>query len=69
MAFAPVGVLLLLAVPLLAYVLYPPTVKERRRSAELGRARSCRKWVGLTAREIALAALVLLALVAVDLRR
>jgi di/tricarboxylate transporter len=28
LAFAPAGVVLLLAVPLLAYVLYPPQVKE-----------------------------------------
>src|SRR4029077_17045108 len=27
-AFAPVGVLLLVSLPLLVYVLYPPTIKE-----------------------------------------
>ncbi|MDP4026868.1 anion permease [Methylobacterium sp. NEAU 140] len=60
-AFAPVGVLLLLALPLLVYVLYPPVIKAgtevpawaERELATMG---------GLSRREIVLAVLVLLAL-------
>jgi L-tartrate/succinate antiporter len=61
MAFAPVGILLLLAVPLLTYVLYPPTVKSGDEVPNWARA-ELQKMGGLTSREIELAALVLLAL-------
>ena len=61
MAFAPVGILLLLAMPLLVYLVYPPEVKQGDEvpnwaAAELG------KMGGLTRREVGLAVLVLLAL-------
>jgi len=61
LAFAPTGVLLLLAVPLLTYVLYPPEVKQGNEvpawaAAELG------KMGPLARREIVLALLVLVAL-------
>jgi L-tartrate/succinate antiporter len=61
MAFAPIGVILLVAVPLLAYVFYKPEIKGGHEvpdwaKAELG------KMGGLTVREILLAGLVLLAL-------
>lgn len=60
-AFAPVGIVLLLVLPLLVYFIYPPEVKSgaavpKWAGAELG------KLGGLTLREIALAVLVLLAL-------
>ena len=61
MAFAPVGILLLLAVPLLTYVLYPPTVKSGDEVPNWA-AGELKKMGGLTAREIGLAALVILAL-------
>lgn len=60
-AFAPVGILLLLLVPLLVYVIYPPEVKE---------GQEVPKWAGaeldkmgpLTRREVGLSVLVVLAL-------
>lgn len=60
-AFAPVGIVLLLATPLLAYWLYPPEIKEGDKvpawaAQELGQLGA------LTGREITLAALVALAL-------
>jgi L-tartrate/succinate antiporter len=60
-AFAPVGIVLLLAVPLLAYWLYPPQIKSGDKvpawaAQELG------KLGAMTWREMALAALVALAL-------
>lgn len=60
-AFAPVGVILMLAVPLLAWKLYPPEVKEGGEvvawaSAELGRMG------GLTRKEALLGLLVVIAL-------
>jgi L-tartrate/succinate antiporter len=60
-AFAPVGLVLLLALPLLVYVLYPPQVKgsdevPKWAGAELARLGA------LSSREITLGALVLLAL-------
>ena len=60
-AFAPVGILLLLVLPLLVYFIYPPEVKSGEEvpkwaGAELG------KLGGLTMREIQLAVLVLMAL-------
>jgi L-tartrate/succinate antiporter len=61
MAFAPVGILLLLAIPLLTYVLYPPTVKSGDEVPNWAAA-ELKKMGGLTTREVGLAALVLLAL-------
>jgi L-tartrate/succinate antiporter len=60
-AFAPVGITLLIAIPLLAYVLYPPQVKQ---GAEVPAwaAEELRKMGGLTGREITLAVLVAIAL-------
>jgi L-tartrate/succinate antiporter len=60
-AFAPVGILLLVAVPLLAYFLYPPEVKSGEEvpkwaGAELGKMGS------ITRNEIILAVLVIVAL-------
>ena len=60
-AFAPAGILLLVATPLLAYWLYPPEIKESEKVPE---------WAGqqlaslgrLTMREVTLAVLVVLAL-------
>ncbi len=60
-AFAPVGILLLLAVPLLTYVLYPPQVKSGDQVPAWA-AKELKSMGGLTRREIELAALVLLAL-------
>src|SRR5512134_2485471 len=60
-AFAPVGLVLLLAVPLLTYVLYPPTVKSGN-EVPAWAAGELKQMGGLTKREIGLAALVLLAL-------
>jgi L-tartrate/succinate antiporter len=59
--FAPVGIGLLLAVPLLAYVLYPPQVKAGDEVPKWA-GEELRKMGGLTGREITLAALVLIAL-------
>ncbi len=61
MAFAPVGILLLLVLPLLVYLIYPPEVKEgdevpKWAGAELD------KMGALTRREVGLSVLVLLAL-------
>ena len=61
LAFAPVGVLLLVLIPLVAYWLYPPGVKHgdevpRWAAAEL------QKMGAISGRELTLAALVLLAL-------
>jgi L-tartrate/succinate antiporter len=60
-AFAPVGIVLLVAVPLLVYVLYPPEVKSGEEvpkwaGAELG------KMGAITRNEIILAVLVIIAL-------
>jgi L-tartrate/succinate antiporter len=60
-AFAPVGILLLLAVPLLTYFLYPPQVKSGD-EVPAWAAKELKSMGGLTRREIELAALVLLAL-------
>lgn len=61
LAFAPAGILLLLAIPLLTYVLYPPQVKH---SAEVPAwaAQQLKEMGPLTRREIMLAVLVLIAL-------
>ncbi|HET9023089.1 MAG TPA: anion permease [Burkholderiaceae bacterium] len=61
MAFAPVGILLLLAVPLLTYVLYPPQVKSGN-EVPAWAAKELKSMGGLTRREIEMAALVIVAL-------
>jgi L-tartrate/succinate antiporter len=60
-AFAPVGILLLATLPLLAYWIYPPEVKE---SSEVPKwaARELDKMGALTTREIILGILVVIAL-------
>jgi L-tartrate/succinate antiporter len=62
LAFAPVGVPLLLLVPLIAYWIYPPQVK-RGESAPEWAAQELRKMGRLTTPEIILGVLVVLALV------
>ena len=61
LAFAPVGVVLLLAVPLLAYVLYPPEVKQGN-EVPAWAASELQKMGSLSRREITLAVLVIIAL-------
>jgi L-tartrate/succinate antiporter len=61
LAFAPAGIALLLATPLLAYWLYPPEVKESARIPEWA-ASELRAMGKLTARETLLGALVVMAL-------
>src|SRR5512139_653850 len=56
-AFAPVGILLLLAVPLLTYVLYPPTVKSGD-EVPAWAAKELKSMGGLTSRELELGGLV-----------
>ena len=60
-AFAPVGILLLLAVPLLTYFLYPPEVKSGE-EVPAWAAKELKSMGGLTRREIEMAALVVVAL-------
>lgn len=60
-AFAPVGILLLVAIPLLAYVFYKPQIKGGDEVPNWARGELA-KMGGLSGREIALAVLVLLAL-------
>ena len=60
--FAPVGILLLVLLPLLAYWLYPPEVKEGA-EVQSWAAKELEKWAAFTRREITLAVLVVLALV------
>jgi len=60
-AFAPVGILLLLAVPLLTYLLYPPEIKQGD-EVPTWAAKELKALGGLTRREVELAALVVLAL-------
>lgn len=62
LGFAPAGILMLLAVPLLTYVLYPPEVKEGK-EVPAWAASELLKMGGLSRREIILAVLVLIALV------
>jgi L-tartrate/succinate antiporter len=62
-AFAPVGVILLVAVPLLTYVFYKPQVQSGDEVPNWARAELSRMG-GLSGKEIALAVMVLLALVA-----
>ena len=61
LAFVPVGVVLLLAVPLLAYVLYPPEVKQGK-EVPAWAASELQKMGSLSRREITLAVLVMIAL-------
>jgi L-tartrate/succinate antiporter len=61
MAFAPIGVILLVAVPLLAYVFYKPEIKGGNEVPDWAKSEIA-KMGGLTQREILLAVLVLLAL-------
>ena len=61
MAFAPVGILLLLLVPLLVYFIYPPEVKEGHEVPKWAAA-ELDKMGPLTRREVALSVLVLIAL-------
>jgi L-tartrate/succinate antiporter len=61
MAFAPVGIVLLLAVPLLTYLLYPPEVKKGD-EVPTWAAKELKTMGGLSRREVELAALVILAL-------
>ena len=61
MAFAPVGILLLAALPLLAYWIYPPEVKASR-EVPLWAARELDAMGPFTRREITLGVLVVIAL-------
>lgn len=61
LAFAPVGVVLLLALPLLVYLFYPPTIKEGTAVAAWA-ADELERMGPPTFRELTLAILVLLAL-------
>jgi L-tartrate/succinate antiporter len=61
MAFAPIGVILLLAVPLLTYVFYKPEIKGGNEVPDWAKSEIA-KMGGLTQREILLAVLVLMAL-------
>jgi L-tartrate/succinate antiporter len=60
--FAPVGILLLVTLPLLAYWIYPPEVKEGT-EVQVWAAKELKNMGALTKREITLAVLVILALV------
>jgi len=61
MAIAPAGIVLLLAVPLLTYVLYPPEVKQGN-EVPAWAAQELQKMGPLTRRELKLGILVLIAL-------
>jgi L-tartrate/succinate antiporter len=61
MAFAPVGIVLLLAVPLLTYIFYPPQVKSGD-EVPAWAAKELKSMGGLSSKEIELAALVFVAL-------
>jgi L-tartrate/succinate antiporter len=60
-AFAPVGILMLIAIPLVTYWLYPPEVKSGEEVPAWARAELGRMG-GITSRELELAILVMLAL-------
>lgn len=60
-AFAPVGILLLLTIPLIIYVIYPPEVKEGEEVPKWA-GEELQKMGGLTGKEITLGALVVVAL-------
>jgi L-tartrate/succinate antiporter len=61
MAFAPIGIVLLLTLPLLAYVLYKPEIKGGNEVPDWAQGELA-KMGGLTIKEVGLAALVILAL-------
>jgi L-tartrate/succinate antiporter len=61
MAFAPIGIVLLLTLPLLAYVFYKPEIKGGNEVPDWARAELATMG-GLSAKEIGLAALVIFAL-------
>jgi L-tartrate/succinate antiporter len=61
-AFAPLGILLLVALPWLVYVLYPPTIKKGSEVVSFA-AEELRKLGGISKRESLLIGFVLLALV------
>jgi L-tartrate/succinate antiporter len=60
-AFAPVGVLLLIAIPLLTYWLYPPEIKEGQ-EVPVWAGQELAKLGKISGKEVALAVLVLIAL-------
>ena len=60
-AFAPVGIPLLLAVPLLSYWLYPPQIKRSEEAAQWA-ARELDEMGSMSAREMTVAVLVMIAL-------
>ena len=60
-AFAPVGIPLLLAVPLLSYWLYPPQIKRSEEAAQWA-ARELGEMGSMSAREMTVAVLVMIAL-------
>lgn len=62
LSFAPIGIGLLLLIPLLTYWLYPPDVKEGKAVPEWA-GQELEKMGGLTGREVTLGVLVLIALV------
>ena len=61
LAFAPVGIALLILIPLITYWIYPPEVKEGE-EVPAWAAQELKKMGGLSSREIILAGLVVLAL-------
>ena len=61
-AFAPVGIILLILVPLLVYWIYPPEVKEGKEVPQWA-AGELEKMGGVSSRELILAVLVTIALV------
>ena len=44
LGFAPVGIPLLLAIPLLTYWFYPPGIKRSEKVVPMGRTRACSAW-------------------------
>ena len=60
-AFAPVGILLLIAIPLIAYVIYPPEVKSGEEVPKWA-GEELKKMGGLTGKEVTLGVLVVIAL-------
>lgn len=60
-AFAPVGITLLIAIPLLTYWLYPPEIKEGQ-EVPIWAGQELAKLGSISAKEVALAVLVLIAL-------
>jgi L-tartrate/succinate antiporter len=60
-AFAPIGVLLLIAIPLLTYWLYPPEIKEGQ-EVPVWAGQELAKLGKISGKEVALAVLVLIAL-------